>query len=417
MCNVAWTRFAQEFYDGHVEYSVDSETEKNELYARLYGNDYGLSMFKLDDGRFVAVNVEGCSGSFTITDPGEKYEDIEEYLREDAKDHALQLKEAGLHNGSIITAWNGRSVEDAFYLIEAYLYSYPDRKNEEFYLPAYAAGMGGDSVEISFIADDGSEKTVTAKALGPYVPRLITAMKTLDNGMNISNLDWRIVAPKTALFRLDAMYYDTETYSGSDYSEMTEELRAMLKALDDSEVERLIFDLRRNGGGSPFMVGAVISLFAPEGEHVMCYNAQINEEKVRFDRGSDGKYIKGVPVTYTGEDLWAGREIILLVNAETVSAGDMMTYLMAEYPNVTIMGFTGSNSSCQAVSQIGLKTGALSYSAVPNLDENSVPIIDTFTDHKSRVPVDHFIPLTEEAVDVIFNKGEDYVLEYAINYK
>ena len=69
------------------------------------------------------------------------------------------------------------------------------------------------------------------------------------------------------------------------------------------------------------------------------------------------------------------------------------------------------------MSQIGLKTGALSYSAVPNLDENSVPIIDTFTDHKSRVPVDHFIPLTEEAVDVIFNKGEDYVLEYAINYK
>ena len=95
----------------------------------------------------------------------------------------------------------------------------------------------------------------------------------------------------------------------------------------------------------------------------------------------------------------------------------MMTYLMADFPNVTILGFTGSNSSCQAVTQVGFESGSLSYSAVPDLDENGVPIIDTFADHKSRVPIDHIIPLTEDAVTAIFDRGEDYVLDYALGYE
>ncbi|MCR4640500.1 MAG: hypothetical protein K5697_00540 [Lachnospiraceae bacterium] len=417
LCNASWMKFTQEFYDGHVSYSAADEDANNELYARLYGNDYGLSMLRLSDGRFAAVNVEGCVNSYTVTDPGEDYEFALDYMSETAEEDRLQLKNAGLRNGSIITAWNGRPVEDAYAGIEAYMSSFPDRRNEEFYLPAYAAGVGGDSVEISFINDQGQESTVTAKALGPYSPRLLKTIETLDKGMNISNLDWRMVDEKTALFRIDSMAYDMESYSGDDYSEMTKELRVMLDALNECGAERLIMDLRMNSGGSPFMVGAVAALFAPEGEHVISYNAQINEKEVRFERGSDGKYIKGEPTTYTGEDLWAGRDIIVLVNAETISAGDMMTYLMAQYPNVTVMGFTGSNSSCQAVSSIPVSTGSLSYSAVPDLDENSVPIIDTFLDHKSRVPVDHFIPFTEEALGKIFDEGEDYVLDYAINYR
>ena len=416
LCNVSWTKFSREFYDGHVDYMPEDEDAINELFARLYGHDYGLSVLRLEDGSYVAVNVEGCENSYTITDPGEDYEFALEYMSDTALEDRLQLKNAGLHNGSIITAWNGRPFEEAYDQIEAYMQSYPDRRNEEFYLPLYAAGMGGESVEISFIDDEGQEKTVTAKALCPYAPRLIRTIEILDNGMNISNLDWQMVDEKTALFRIDSMAYDTETYLGDDYSEMTKELRTMLDTLEDNKTERLIFDLRMNSGGSPFMVSAVVALFAPKGEHVINYTAQINEKEVRYERGEDGKYIKGVPIKYSGEDLWAGRDIIVLVNAETVSAGDLMTYLMAQYPNVTIMGFTGSNSSCQAVSNIPLSTWRITYSAVPSLDENGVPTIDTFTDHKSRVPVDHFIPLTQEAVTAIFDKGEDYVLDHAINY-
>ena len=416
LCDVMWTKFAQEFYDGHVEYSPAKDEAVHELHARLFGNDYGLSMLRLEDGHFVAVNVEGCGNSYTITDPGEDYDFVSDYMSETAEEDRLQLRNAGLHNGSVITSWNGRAVEEMTAQVEVTLYSNPDCRNEEFYRPAYAAGIGEDEVTIGFIGDDGEEKSVTANALGPYYPRLRTTIQTLDAGMNISNLDWCMVDEKTALLRIDSMMYDLAAYSGDDYSEMTEELRLMIDALDQSDVERLIFDLRMNGGGSPFMVKAVAELFAPKGEHLLSYNARINEHEVRYERGADGRYIMGEPIIYTGEDLWAGREIIILVNAETVSAGDMMTYIMAEYPNVTIMGFTGSNSSCQAVSQIPLKKGELSYSAVPNLDANGDLIIDTRADHVSRVPVDHFIPLTEEAIRGIYDEGGDYVLEYALQY-
>ena len=87
------------------------------------------------------------------------------------------------------------------------------------------------------------------------------------------------------------MAFDQESYEGVDYSEMTAELKSMLDALNASDTDCLIIDLRRNGGGSPFMVGAVTSLFAPEGEHVISYTARINETEVRYERDGDGKYI------------------------------------------------------------------------------------------------------------------------------
>ena len=133
-----------------------------------------------------------------------------------------------------------------------------------------------------------------------------------------------------------------------------------------------------------------------------------------YDRGPDGKYIKNKELKYTGEDLWHDGKIVLLVNGETVSAGDDMTYMMGEYPNVTVVGFTSSNSSCQAVGSVSLDEGNLTFSAVPNLDNDGNVAIDTFTDHKGRVPFDEYIPFSSEAVTAIFDNGTDYQLDYVI---
>ena len=89
-----------------------------------------------------------------------------------------------------------------------------------------------------------------------------------------------------------------------------------------------------------------------------------------------------------------------------------MTYMMGGYPNVKVVGFTGSNSSCQAVGNAKLEEGSLSFSAVPNLDMDGNVAIDTFTDHVGRVPFDEKILFTEEAITAIFDRGEDYLLDY-----
>ena len=92
-----------------------------------------------------------------------------------------------------------------------------------------------------------------------------------------------------------------------------------------------------------------------------------------------------------------------------------MTNIMAKFPNVWIMGFTKSNSSCQAVTRVGVSGGSISFSAVPNLGADGNVIIDTGTDHVGRVPCDEIVPLTQDSVQRIFDDGEDILLNYAVS--
>ena len=156
----------------------------------------------------------------------------------------------------------------------------------------------------------------------------------------------------------------------------------------------------------------IAGLFAPKGEHDNLYNAVINEKTAAFERNENGRYTPGEVLTYKGEDLWHDGNIILLVNGECVSAGDDMTYIMGEYPNVKVMGITGTNSSCQAVTQISAGNGALSFSAVPNIDSEGNVVIDTLTDRMGRTPFDEKIPVTGQLVSAVFDKGVDPVLGY-----
>lgn len=431
-----WQQFTGEFYDGHVGYTINNESEWRKAICESYGNDYGLSLIRLTNGEFAAVNVEGYDNSYSILSTD--HDDLgffsvkDDYKPDNAEADRLTLKNAGIKNGTIITKWNGRPVEEYFDEIDYYFMQYPVRENEIFYKPIYVAGMGSDmkygdtfipgdkerntlnpSVDITFIGDDGTEKSVLAPNLGIYAPRMMDTVYKLDDGVNITNLNWKEVNRSTYMIRISQMIYDQQTYDGVDYTEMTNELRDKVIALKKSGVKNLIFDLRRNGGGSPYFVEGIACLFAPEGEHLTYYSSVINENTATFERGADGRYEMGLPSSYTGEDLWHDGQIILLVNAETVSAGDDMTYMMGDFPNVKVIGFTSSNSSCQAVTQVNMEEGGISFSAVPNLFPDGEIAIDTYTDHVGRTPFDEKIPMDKEAVKAIFDEGEDYLMQYA----
>ena len=439
-----WYQFSGEFYDGHVQYQAESESQARNALCRMFGNDYGLSIVKLSTGEYVAVNVEGYDNSYTINNDDKDdlgyYMVKDKYISENAESDRLTLKNAGIRNGTVITKWNGKPIEEFYEEVRYYIDQYPVRENEEFYLPMYVAGIGNDmnygetyvpgeilksktgskisaspTADITFVDSNGQEKTVTVPSLGIYTMRLLDTIKKIDDGVNITNLNWQKVNDITYLLRLSQMAYDQETYSGTDYTKMEETLRKELADLKAKGVKNIIFDLRSNGGGSPYFVQAIAKLFAPEGKHNSYYTAVINEDTATFERGEDGKYIKGFPNIYHGENLWSEGNIILLVNALTVSAGDEMTYIMGEYPNIKVIGFTGTNSSCQAVHQESLEEGAISFSAVPNISEDGEVIIDTRTDHVGRTPLDEKIPFSEEAVKAIFDSGEDYLLKYTTN--
>ncbi|MBR1773456.1 MAG: hypothetical protein IJ749_06105 [Eubacterium sp.] len=416
-----WQQYAQEFYDGHVGYTPNKLNENQALsvMCESYGNDYGLSLIKLSTGEYAAVNVEGCGMSYSINDKDDigevEYSKIkDEYKTENADAERLTLVNAGIKNGTIITKWDGKAIDDYFDDIPFYYFQVPVKENEEFYQPMYVAGMGGDSVEISFLDESGEEKTVTAPKLGAYAPRLDNTITSIDKGVKMTNLTWESLSEDTVMIRIYSMAYDMNTYDGADYSEMTNKLREEVLAYKEAGIKNIVFDLRSNSGGSPFMVQGVAQLFAPEGEHSTYYSAEINEDTATFERGADGKYKMGEEaVSYYGEDLWHDGQIILLVNAQTVSAGDDMVYMMGDFPNVKVMGTTKSNNSCQAVQGMEISTGQFAFSVVPNLTEDGEIAIDTLTDHESRVPFDEYIPMDEELITAIFDNGEDYILKYA----
>ncbi|MGN0400649.1 MAG: S41 family peptidase [Acetatifactor sp.] len=384
---MAWYEFCSEFHDGHVYYAGNKEEVVNKAEERMYGNDYGLALMTLENGQSVAVNVEPGSAP------------------------AL----AGIRNGTVITAWNGQDIEELKARVRWNWDSFPDRENERFYSALPVAGFGEDEVEITFLDDNGEQHMVTAPKLGAYAKRMKDTLEILHRSPEAGHLSWITLDEHTACLKLKMMMYDANSYESGNHSQMQQELKEKLLSLKESGTDKLVIDLRNNTGGSPIFDMAIASLLAPEGEHTFSYDGVWDQEKRSFRKESDGRYQVGGKLSYFGENIWDG-QVIVLVNASTVSAGDALVLMLSELDNVTIMGFTRSNSSCQAVCGVEFEHGSLSFSAVPNLTEEGLPIIDTDASGESTMPLDVKVSFDEEAVAALFDRGEDYLLKLAIEY-
>lgn len=384
---LCWELLVQEFHDCHVSYSEDDDKILRGGLERITGNDYGLSLMTLENGKTVAVNVEADSTVY----------------------------QAGIRNGTVITAWDGVAIDAA---IDAYnennkfrIHAFAVKENEDFYRAVLAAGAGGDSVSISYIDDAGMEQTITAEKLGNYLKRAEDTVTIIDRGVEISNLAWQDVDDETALMRMRFMSYDTE----ENYAQMAEEVRTKLLELKDSGVKHLIFDMRSNGGGSDEYVKALIGLIAPEGEHTYAFDGVFDKKTMGYLKDAEtGRYLVGERESYQGENLWAHGDITILVNTNTVSAGDHFSMLASSFPNVTIMGFTHSSCSAQGISGVRRGHSFLSYSSVLLLNEDGSVFIDTDDTREATVPLDVRIPFDERAVKSLFDDGEDYVLSYVM---
>ena len=387
---IVWQEFCQEFYDGHVSFTPDADDDViKKANKKAFGNDYGLSIMRLSSGEFVAVNVEAGS----------------------------TVSNAGIHNGTVILEWDGKKPLEYYDEITIMAHSQPDEENRQFYLPVYVAGLGGDTVTIKFLSDSGEENIVSANKMGAYISRLEDTIEILDQGVKAGNLSFTMEGEKTALLRITQMMYDSDSYTGTDYSAMKEELRVKIMELREQGVSNIIIDLRNNSGGSPHMIMGIASLFAPEGKHTYASVGKFDEKSVSYmtDK-TTGKYVTDGDLSYNGENLWADGQILLLVNAECISAGDHLIYAMSEFENVLVMGFTKSNGSGQAVNSIILESGYLSYSSIPTLDGEGNILIDSGTDHVTGVPLDIKVPFNENAVAALFDEKEDYLLSYALRY-
>lgn len=379
---MAWNAFCMEFHDGHVRFSPSAKEEPlmEKAGKKLAGNDYGLSMVTLDSGETVAVMVEEDSA----------------------------VSKAGIHDGSVITSWDGQPIETVKEQVDMEMMPFPDIENEEFYRTVAAAGAGGDTITIAYLDDAGMEQSVVVDKMGNYYGRFKnTVERLLGSEVTQANLSWKKMDDDTACLTINNMVYDSWATETSNYSEMQQKLRLELGEMKQQGIKNLILDLRNNPGGSGQMSMAIASLFA-DGEQFWASDGTYNEETKTYEVVNS--------YNINGENLWEDGKIIVLVNASTNSAADHLAYGMGRLENVTVMGLTKSCGSAQAVHGVLLDSGELMFSENLLLDENREIWIDSDASRVTKTGVDVKVPMNQESVEAILIEDKDYVLEYALNY-
>ncbi|MGN0679673.1 MAG: S41 family peptidase [Oscillospiraceae bacterium] len=384
---ILWMEFCAEFRDGHVGYMSSDENLLEKAEETLSGNDYGLSTMTLSDGRTVAVNVDET------------------------------LLQHGIHNGTIILSWDGESPEGlAEYSRIFNALQFADNDNRDFYRAVCAAGVGGDSVTVRFINDSGAEQTAVLPKLGNYSARLKKTLEIVNQGLEAGHMSWTELDEKTVCLRIKMMAYDSRTAQNEDYSLMKESIENKLAELNENGFDRLVIDLRGNGGGSGIMVRTLAEIFAPEGEYYYCTDGKWDDENRRYAVDENGNFVPDIDNMYTGEDKWLGKPIVILVNSDSVSAADHFVKVMRGFENVTVMGFTKSNGSAQGVGSVVLDYGSLCFSSSLILDRDGSVFIDAGVDGICGNDVDIKVPFDEDAVRVLFDNGGDYVMQKALEY-
>lgn len=382
-----WWEFCAEFKDGHVGYISDDDSLQEKAEKALAGNDYGLSMMTLSSGQTAAVNVDET------------------------------LAELGIHNGTIILTWDGEKPEN---LAERSLFfthsQFADNENREFYRAVFAAGVGGESVTVRFVDDSGAEQTAVLQKLGNYRERLCDTLETVNQGLKAGHMTWTELDEKTVCLRIKTMAYDGRSSKSQDFSDMRWEIEQKLWEYNDRGFDKLILDLRSNGGGSGIMVRTIAEILAPAGEHYYCTDGKWDDDTKSYVTDDSGKFVPDRDNLYKGDDMWQGKDIVILVNSDSASASDHLVKVMRGFDNVTVMGFTKSNGSAQGVGSVALESGMLGFSSSLVLNRDGSVMVDAGTDGISGSDVDVRVPFDKEAVRVLFDEEEDYIMKCAMDF-
>lgn len=401
------------FHDGHIwiaPLDADGSTICSQAYKELAGNDYGFSLFTIDTGETIAIMVEDGSGANAL----------------------------GINNGTVITKWNGIEIDKAISEADCILASScPVKANEDMVKPIYFAGTGGETIEVSFIDESGSEKSATISSIGYYDKRLNKAIQRFFNqyefdleafaqmtdeekpsafeALKAANENFRseMLTDNCGYLAITVEEYDTVddviAEIKGQYPDITELVNAKLEELQARGMTKLVLDLRNNGGGYPLIMCEVVSLFTNDEIDMGCNAIKIN-----------GEYITVTEYSVEADGRWADLPVVVLTNSQCGSSGDGFIYALSRCPNVTTMGITCSDGIYQNIGGFIVLPDSNLYLHYPifySLDSHGDLMIDTKADRLTRIPLDAYIPVTKEAALMIFGENDrDYEAEYAVNF-
>ncbi len=377
--------FCCELHDGHV--SCLPLKVPNMVIDR---HEYGLAMVQLDSGEVIAV----CT--------------VEE------------VNALGIEDGTVITKWNGKPISQA--AAEAVEnYDIPVKSNADRLGATVLSGIGGDSVEVTFLDKSNKEKTVTLTDLGErhtfieaieafsQLPANITSLEKFRE----SNFSTKMLNDRCGYLVLNSEGTDNQIqdilgYLTGDHKWAREMFREKLRALKEQGMECLVIDLRNNEGGFDEIGCALCDLLTDEEWYGQGHGIRKN-----------GGYCCVSDHRIHGDGEFADLKVVALTNYTCASAGDGTALYLSRLPNVSLAGITDPSGCNQETGGVCALSGELVYVSFPTgliLDETGVPNIDIRSDRISRNPVEVRIPLDHDAAMKIFRDKVDYELEWAINY-
>ena len=378
-----------EFHDGHVTVRGNM-AGRNAAIAMMAGNDYGFSMFRAKTGEVVAILVDEGSEAY----------------------------KNGIHNGTIIAKWDDVPIDEACAGVKCIDREHPFQTTENIYIgqPIFLAGQGGDKLKVTFISDDNKETSVTLSPCGEYVNRRTQALEILfdDNVISRDNYSLAMLNDHVGYLRIweeeysqDPFFITKCTIAGFS-QEIYDELDAGLEELRKQGMDRIIIDLRNNEGGNGFESRTVASLFTsdPIPYYLTLYK--------------DGEYQVVSESKKSGIGKWGNIPIVVLVNGQTVSAGEILTHYLKGSKNVTIMGNTTTWGAAQGTGGSTVLTDSkyeFRFPVTPVIGSDYLPIVDIKADGCARLTLDHQIDHSiEEIVEMFEHPEVDTVLQKAMEW-
>ncbi|WP_042169408.1 S41 family peptidase [Paenibacillus gorillae] len=376
--------------DGHIRIANDKLYD-NPIYKQEGGGGFGLSTLRLDNGKVLVTLV----------------------LKDSPADRS------GIRAGAEITKWNGEEARQAYQNTE-WSDSPNTNQNENVNRGRFMVRAAiGQEVEVEF-KNTGATETVIAK-LTAYDDQYETLRKTKPQIVRgAPSVEGEILSNGYGYVRISSFLSNTAVRSENSLKSLLSShsasdpamiLKEQLESFLDKGVKGLIIDLRDNPGGEDSLVVKMAGYFVNQGKRYS-YASYYNRNTGKFERNSGEDYvIKPSQPYFNGK-------IAILVNGRTASSGEGLPLALKGMPNVTIVGFTGTNGSFGIMTSpiiVEMPEGYTVESADGRaLDEKGIIQGDgDYTGRGGAVP-DVIIPLNEETFTAKYVEGQDVELKYAI---
>ena len=176
--------------------------------------------------------------------------------------------------------------------------------------------------------------------------------------------------------------------------------------INKDKSKNLILDLRNNEGGSD-LVGSVIESYFSANDYLYIKESILKNNKYKKINEIHVNGYKKINIP-----------TIILVNGNTISAGEIIAYNLQKKENIKVSGLTSTNGSISTVKKkiIMPENILISIPSISCGDEKNSVIIDSDNKKDGGIKLDIKIPINEDATIKIFNEKIDYELEYILNY-